>query len=324
MPLAAGSGEGPGRRPRAPGTTISSTSRPWWTLEVLQRSGLKVVVDVLYGTGRDYLDAFLERRRSGGGGPPRLSGPLFRRAPAGALRRIPPELRPAVRPPGRTWAWRWTPTPTASGSWTPRGVSRSQHHPGPAVRLSHRDPGLGRGRGPQRRHHPPDRPGGQPYGRPVFETKVGFKHLGQYIISDQAIMVGEESEGFSMKHHLPEKDGILAWPDGGRNGGPDRQGPSRAHCRPVCPGGAGLQPPPQLLPDAGGQRAPDGAASRQRRPVCRLWPWPSTSPWTATSISWRTAVGSVSAPPAPSRWCVFTLRPRRRRNWSGCGAPAKP
>ena len=23
-------------------------------------------------------------------------------------------------------------------------------------------------------------------------------------------MVGEESEGFSMKHHLPEKDGILA------------------------------------------------------------------------------------------------------------------
>ena len=25
-----------------------------------------------------------------------------------------------------------------------------------------------------------------------------------------AVMVGEESEGFSMKHHLPEKDGILA------------------------------------------------------------------------------------------------------------------
>ncbi len=48
------------------------------------------------------------------------------------------------------------------------------------------------------------------YGRPVFETKVGFKYLGQYIISDEAVMVGEESEGFSMKHHLPEKDGILA------------------------------------------------------------------------------------------------------------------
>jgi phosphomannomutase len=48
------------------------------------------------------------------------------------------------------------------------------------------------------------------YGRPVYETKVGFKYLGEYIINGQALMVGEESEGFSMKDHLPEKDGILA------------------------------------------------------------------------------------------------------------------
>jgi phosphomannomutase len=47
-------------------------------------------------------------------------------------------------------------------------------------------------------------------GRPVFETKVGFKFLGEYILSGQALMVGEESEGFSMRGHLPEKDGILA------------------------------------------------------------------------------------------------------------------
>jgi phosphoglucomutase len=48
------------------------------------------------------------------------------------------------------------------------------------------------------------------HGRPVFVTKVGFKFLGEYITSGQAVMVGEESEGFSMKNHLPEKDGILA------------------------------------------------------------------------------------------------------------------
>ena len=48
------------------------------------------------------------------------------------------------------------------------------------------------------------------YNRPVYVTKVGFKHLGKYISNGQAIMVGEESEGFSMKHHLPDKDGILA------------------------------------------------------------------------------------------------------------------
>ncbi len=48
------------------------------------------------------------------------------------------------------------------------------------------------------------------HGRPVFETKVGFKYLGEYITSGQALMVGEESEGFSMAGHLPEKDGVLA------------------------------------------------------------------------------------------------------------------
>jgi phosphomannomutase len=48
------------------------------------------------------------------------------------------------------------------------------------------------------------------HGRPVFETKVGFKYLGEYILNNQAMMVGEESEGFSMQNHLPEKDGILA------------------------------------------------------------------------------------------------------------------
>ena len=48
------------------------------------------------------------------------------------------------------------------------------------------------------------------YNRPLYVTKVGFKYLGEYINNDQVVMVGEESEGFSMKHHLPEKDGILA------------------------------------------------------------------------------------------------------------------
>ncbi len=48
------------------------------------------------------------------------------------------------------------------------------------------------------------------HGMPVYETKVGFKYLGEYIIKDLVTMVGEESDGFSMRGHLPEKDGILA------------------------------------------------------------------------------------------------------------------
>ena len=38
---------------------FESTSRRWWISRVLARAS-KVVVDVLYGTGRVYLDAFLK------------------------------------------------------------------------------------------------------------------------------------------------------------------------------------------------------------------------------------------------------------------------
>jgi phosphoglucomutase len=48
------------------------------------------------------------------------------------------------------------------------------------------------------------------HGLPVFETKVGFKNLADYIVKDLVTMIGEEADGFSMRGHLPEKDGILA------------------------------------------------------------------------------------------------------------------
>jgi len=48
------------------------------------------------------------------------------------------------------------------------------------------------------------------HGLPVYETKVGFKHLAPYLCNQQAAMIGEEADGFSMQGHLPEKDGILA------------------------------------------------------------------------------------------------------------------
>jgi phosphoglucomutase len=48
------------------------------------------------------------------------------------------------------------------------------------------------------------------HGLPVYETKVGFKNLADYIIKDLVTMIGEEADGFSMRGHLPEKDGMLA------------------------------------------------------------------------------------------------------------------
>jgi phosphoglucomutase len=45
---------------------------------------------------------------------------------------------------------------------------------------------------------------------PVYETPVGFKYIGELILEDKIALGGEESAGMSMYRHLPEKDGILA------------------------------------------------------------------------------------------------------------------
>lgn len=44
----------------------------------------------------------------------------------------------------------------------------------------------------------------------VYETPVGFKYIGELIAKDKIIMGGEESAGLSIKGHIPDKDGILA------------------------------------------------------------------------------------------------------------------
>lgn len=45
---------------------------------------------------------------------------------------------------------------------------------------------------------------------PVFETPVGFKYIGDLLEQDKIILGGEESAGMTIRHHVPEKDGILA------------------------------------------------------------------------------------------------------------------
>ena len=45
---------------------------------------------------------------------------------------------------------------------------------------------------------------------PLYETPVGFKYIGELILADKLAMGGEESAGMSMYRHLPEKDGVLA------------------------------------------------------------------------------------------------------------------
>lgn len=45
---------------------------------------------------------------------------------------------------------------------------------------------------------------------PLYEVPVGFKYIGELILADKIALGGEESAGMSMFRHLPEKDGILA------------------------------------------------------------------------------------------------------------------
>ena len=48
------------------------------------------------------------------------------------------------------------------------------------------------------------------HNREVLETPVGFKYIGELIMQDKIAIGGEESAGLSIRHHVPEKDGVLA------------------------------------------------------------------------------------------------------------------
>jgi alpha-D-glucose phosphate-specific phosphoglucomutase len=179
--------------------------------EVLRRAGLKVVADVLYGTGRDYLDAFLRdagvqvellhgwRDPYFGGHRPEPSAEFLSEL-AGRIPATGSHLGLAVDADADRFG-----VMDAAGDYHEAneilGLLLDY-----LIRTRGWDGGVARSVATT---HLVDRVA-KLYGRPVFETKVGFKYLGQYIIQDQVVMVGEESEGFSMKGHLPEKDGILA------------------------------------------------------------------------------------------------------------------
>ncbi len=48
------------------------------------------------------------------------------------------------------------------------------------------------------------------HGVELHETPVGFKYIGELIKADKIAIGGEESAGMSIRHHVPEKDGIIA------------------------------------------------------------------------------------------------------------------
>ncbi len=179
--------------------------------EALRRAGLKVVVDVLYGTGRGYLDAFLQ---DAGVEVELLHG--YRDVLFGGHRPEPSEefLGELAARLQAAKAQLGLATDADADRFGVMDASGHYHEANEvlALLLDYLIETRGWEGGVARSvatTHLIDRVAAQ-YGRPVYQTKVGFKYLGEYILKDQVVMVGEESEGFSMKHHLPEKDGILA------------------------------------------------------------------------------------------------------------------
>jgi phosphomannomutase len=51
---------------------------------------------------------------------------------------------------------------------------------------------------------------GEMYQVPVHETSVGFKYVAPVMSAEDALIGGEESGGFGFRGHIPERDGILA------------------------------------------------------------------------------------------------------------------
>ena len=51
---------------------------------------------------------------------------------------------------------------------------------------------------------------GERFGCPVHETAVGFKFLGPKMLEEDALVAGEESGGYALRGHIPERDGILS------------------------------------------------------------------------------------------------------------------
>ncbi|MFC2065777.1 phosphoglucomutase/phosphomannomutase family protein [Chloroflexota bacterium] len=51
---------------------------------------------------------------------------------------------------------------------------------------------------------------GEIFNVPVYETAVGFKHIAPIMLSENALIGGEESGGYGFRGHVAERDGILA------------------------------------------------------------------------------------------------------------------
>jgi phosphoglucomutase len=180
-------------------------------VDVIRKSGLRIAIDSLYGTSRDYLDYFLleagvevkiihnYRDPYFGGFSPECSEKNL-----GELRKIITDEKFDIGLATDGDADRFGIIDDRNRFVSPNVVlallalylKRYREIPGGLARsvaTTHLMDAIAR-----------------KLGVPLYETPVGFKYIGELILADKIALGGEESAGMSMYRHLPEKDGILA------------------------------------------------------------------------------------------------------------------
>jgi phosphoglucomutase len=177
----------------------------------LKRRRKKVVVDLMFGTGRGYLDALLERS---GWNVDSLHGeldPLFGDGHPEPIKEHMGELLARLKKSKSALGLRLDPDADrfavvdSDGTFinanqvlalTLYHLVKNRKWTGAVVRTVATS-------------HLVDAVAGL-FGIKVHETPVGFKYIGALMENEPIIVGGEESGGLSVKGHVPEKDGILA------------------------------------------------------------------------------------------------------------------
>lgn len=180
-------------------------------LDVIKKAKLKVAVDLLYGTGRDYLDSML---RDAGCSVTVLHGQrdaLFGGRPPDPSQENLSELSSLIK------KGRFDIGLAVDGDADRFGIVDSDGtyiNPNQILALLLDYICRTRGwKGGAARSivttHLVDAVA-KKHGIEVYETGVGFKYIGDLLVQGKIIFGGEESAGMTIKDHVPEKDGILA------------------------------------------------------------------------------------------------------------------
>jgi phosphomannomutase len=180
-------------------------------LDALRRAGLRVVADSMYGTGQGQFKRLLSGGTTQVDEIRNIVNPAFPGIAPEPIRPHIDELSRIVRERGADFGLATDGDSDRIGLVTEDGTFVNQHQVfgllilyltefrklrGPAVRSvtmsSMADAYMER------------------LGCRVIETPVGFKYIGATMVEQNAILGGEESGGFGMQGHLPERDALVA------------------------------------------------------------------------------------------------------------------